>query len=191
MLYEIFHRICVGLPVEPDATRALLARFHASLGMPVDADAAAVYARLRDGLARHKLNDPDRARYELALEAFVDELWSVDCAVGGVSDGIFDPARCFLFVGVRVEQFERVVRDEQPAAASRPQWLRKGDLTPGSDFLRELGPEAKKPIEHAGRMHHRARLMIEGDARMRLKKLPVSRQREPGWAQVRWLVPSR
>ncbi|MEZ4393003.1 MAG: hypothetical protein R3A48_18100 [Polyangiales bacterium] len=191
MLYEIYHRICVGLPVEPDAAQAVVARFHARLGLEPSASASEVYARLSEGVPRHKLNDPDRQRYELALEAFVDEVWSVDCAIGGVSDGIFDPTRCFLFVGVRVEQFERVVRDEQPAAASRPQWLRKGDLSPGSEFLRGLGPEAKKPVEHAGRMHHRARLMIEGDARTRLKSLPVSRQREPGWAQLRWLVPSR
>lgn len=191
MLYEIYHRFCVGLPLEPDAAAALRARFHAHLGLGPDASVDAVYARLREDLPRHKRNEPDRLRYELALESFVDTLWDVDCALGGVSDGDFDPSRGYLFVGVRVEQFERVARDDQPAAAARPQWVKKGDLSPGSDFLRELGPEAKKPVEHAGRMFHRARLMIEGDTRTRLTSLPVSRQREPGWAHVRWLVPRR
>lgn len=191
MLYEIYHRFCVGLPLEPDAAQSLRARFHAHLGVSPDARVDEVYARLRDDLPRHKRNEPDRQRYELALEAFIDDLWAVDCAIGGVSDGDFDPSRGYLFVGVRVEQFERVIREDQPAGAYRPQWLKKGDLSPGSEFLRDLGPEAKKPVEHAGRMFHRARLMIEGDARTRLKSLPVSRQREPDWAQVRWLVPHR
>ena len=56
---------------------------------------------------------------------------------------------------------------------------------------RAMGSEAKKPMEHAAKMFQRARVMIEGDARTRLKSLPVLRQRDPSWALVRWLVPVR
>lgn len=191
MLFETYHRICVGLPLETDAAHALRARFHAHLGLEPDASTEAVYARLADDLPRHRSNEPDRVRYELALEAFVDKLWDVDCAVGGMSDGGFDPSKGYLFVGVRVEQWERTAHDDQPAASTRPLWVKKGDLSVGSDLARAMGSEAKKPMEHAAKMFQRARVMIEGDARTRLKSLPVLRQRDPSWALVRWLVPVR
>lgn len=191
MLFETYHRICVGLPLENDAAHALRARFHAHLGLEPDASTEAVYARLAEDLPRHRQNEPDRARYELALEAFVDKLWDVDCAIGGMSDGGFDPSKGYLFVGVRVEQWARTAHDDQPAAATRPQWLKKGDMSVGSDLSRALGTEAKKALDHASKMFQRARVMIEGDARVRLKTLPVLRQRDPSWALVRWLVPVR
>jgi hypothetical protein len=37
MLFEIYQRVCVGLPLEADAGRALLARFHSHLGLDADA----------------------------------------------------------------------------------------------------------------------------------------------------------
>ncbi len=191
MLYEVYHRICVGAPLEVAEARGLVARFHVSLGLAANASLEMVHARLRDDLKRHELNTDDRVLYERAFEAFVDELWDVDCAIGGVSEGAIDPAKGYVFVGVRVEQFDLTVHDDEPRLAQRPTWLHKGDLSPGSDFGRTFGPDARTAVEHAGRSWTRAGKMIVGDATTRLKLLPVSKQREVGWALVRWLVPAR
>jgi hypothetical protein len=188
MMYEVYARICVGAVLEPDAARDLLERFHQSLGLEPQAKAQEVYRRLWEEAPKHKRHEPDRDRYERALEAFVDGLWDVDCAVGGVSDGGLDPDRGYLFVGVRIEDFAFTVRDEQPAAASRPTLLRSGDLTPGSAFSRTLGPDAHKAFHHAAKMHQRAARQIVHDARTRIAPLPVLHHQEPAWALVRWLL---
>lgn len=187
MLYETFHRIAVGAVVETDAARALVAEFLASLGLEPDADVAAVHARLAEEAPKHRKKVAPRVRFELAFEAFVDAKWDIDCAIGGVSDGGVDTGRGYVFVGVRIEQWESTGPDENPHLAGRPRVLKKGDLSAGSTFAHDVGPAHRKVIEHAGRMFQRARKDIEGDAMKRLKALPV-RSREPEWALVRWLV---
>lgn len=191
MPYEIYARFCVGAPLKPEPTRTLHQEFLASLSLAPDAPADEVFARLRDDTPRHKLHEPDRVRYELALEAFVDARWSVDCALGGLStDGLLDLRRGFLFVGVRVEQFETVVANvpTRGAAPERPQWLRKGDLGANSELGKLLGADAKKAADHAARMYQRAAKEILRDAIARTKELPLSPQHEPDWALCRWLV---
>ncbi|MFO0602817.1 MAG: hypothetical protein U0324_06555 [Polyangiales bacterium] len=189
MIYECYTRIMVGLPLAQHALGELAAGFHASLGLDADAAEADALAALRDAAPRHKRNEPDRVRFEQAFEAWVDGRWDVDCAIAGVSVGGLDAKSCQVWVGVRVEQFEHTAKVEMPAQFVRPRALRKGDLTPGSDLAHALGPDARKQLEHAGRMYTKARLQIEGDAITRTKGLPVSRQHEVGWAMVRWLVP--
>lgn len=191
MIFENFIRICVGAPLEVEAAKDLAARFHSSLGFEGSPSVADVYARLRDDAPRHKRSEPDRLRYELAFEKFVDDLWDVDCAIGGVSEGLLDVTRGYVFVGVRVDGFERNIKEEMPARAGRPRWLRKGDVSAGSDLTRELGPDAKKAMDHAAHMYKRATKEVVGDARKRLRPLPVSKQHEPGWALVEWLVAVR
>jgi hypothetical protein len=191
--YELFARICVGTPLTVEAATAVHAEFVASLGLEPGASAATIFDRLRDDAPRHKLHEPDRVRYELALEAFLDARWDVDYAIGGVSpDGVFEPRRGYLFLGVRVAQFETTVPDLPPRAAvvTAPQWLRKGDMLAGSDLSKLLGDDARKQLEHAGRAFTRAGREILQDAIKRLRPLPVSRQHEPAWALCRWLVPS-
>lgn len=189
MLFEIYTRVCVGLPVETEAARTLRDEFHTSLGLSADAPVAEVHARLLDDAPKHKRNEADRVRYERAFGEFVDKRWDVDCAIGGLTDGGVDPQRGYLFVGVRIEDMEDVARDDMPALAGRPQWLRKGDLTMGSDLAHKLGDHHRKVFVHAARMYQRANKMILTDAQKRLKALPVVRQREVDWALVRWLVP--
>lgn len=191
MLFEIYHRICVGLPLEPAATEALVQGFHRSLGVAPDAAVSEIHALLRFDARRHEKHITDRIRYERAFEAYVDQLWDVDCAIGGHTEGGVEPGRGWVFVGVRVEQFESTQKDEMPALATRPRWLKKGDLTINSDFSRSLPPESEKPFRHACTALGRASKMIIGDAITRLKKLPVVRQREPDWAYIRWLVETR
>jgi hypothetical protein len=189
--FEVYGRICVGAVLAPEPAIALHAEFLESLGLAPDAPAEEVFAALRAETKKHKLHEPDRVRYELALEAFIDAKWDVDFALGGLSrDGLFDPRRGYLFVGVRVEQFETVIPELPRGAAdpSRPQWLRKGDLTPGSDFSKSLGPDARKQVEHAARAYQRASREIHKDALARVKPLPISKQHEPDWALCRWLV---
>ncbi|MBI5516514.1 MAG: hypothetical protein HY909_22205 [Deltaproteobacteria bacterium] len=188
MMYEVYARICVGAQAEPDAARDLLERFHQGLGLAPQAKTPEVFARLREEAPKHKQHEPDRARYERALEAYVDGLWDVDCAIGGVSDGTLDPLRGYLFVGVRVEDFAFSEKDDLPAAATRPTWLRSGDLSPGSAFSHTLGPDSHKAFHHAAKMHQRAARPIARDAQKRLEALPVLRHQEPSWALVRWLV---
>ena len=188
MLYEIFHRIAAGSVLESDAAKELVRDFHTSLGLEADASVAEVHARLLEDTPKHKRKEPARQRYELAFESFVDARWDIDCAIGGVSDGGVDPVRGYVFVGVRIEQWEEVTVDENPHLASRPRSLRKGDKSPGSTFAHTIGAAHKKVLEHAGRMFQRARKDIEGDAVRRLKPIPV-RNRDIDWAYIRWLVP--
>lgn len=189
MIYEVFTRIMVGLPVTQAAATEVLSGFHADLGLEPDAPVDAAYAALAEAAPRHKRNEPDRQRYELALEAHVDARWDVDCALVGVSDGGLDPKRCQLWVGVRVEQWEHTTRADMPAQLVRPKVLRKGDLSAGSDLARALGVDVKKQFDHAARMFQRARMQIEGDAITRTKTLPTSRQHEVDWWLLRWIVP--
>lgn len=189
MIYEVYTRIMVGLPVAQGVLDDVVASFHQRLGVEAQATVDEVYAVLRDDAPKHKRHEPDRGRYELAFEAHVDALWDVDCALSGVSDGLADPSRCQLWVGVRVEQMEHTARVDAPAQFLRPRVLRKGDLSMGSDFSRELGPDMYKQFRHATQMYQRARLQIEGDAITRTKRLPTSRQHEVGWSLVRWIVP--
>src|SRR4051794_9608217 len=131
MSYEIYGRICVGAPLIIEAATTVHAEWLASPGLPADAPGEAAVAPLRLETQRHKLHEPDRVRYERAFEAFLDERWSVDCAFGGPSrDGLFDPRKGFIFVGVRVEQFEITtnVLPRGAAVPEKPQWLTKGDL---------------------------------------------------------------
>lgn len=188
MIYEAYIRICVGAVIETEATAELVVRFHQSLGLDPDCAVADVHEALRELSPKHKLHESDRVRYERAFEAFVDKLWDVDCAIGGLSDGGVDPARGYVFVGVRVEDLERVGRDDMPALSGRPRWLRKGDLTAGSDLARELGPDAYKEFTHACRMYQRAHKEIMNDTLKRTARLPLSKQHDPGWAMVTWLV---
>lgn len=188
MLFEIYHRICVGLPLEPAATEALVQGFHRSLGVAPEAAVSEIHALLRFDARRHEKHITDRIRYERAFEAYVDQLWDVDCAIGGVSAGGLDPDRGYLLVGVRVEDFDYSVRDDQPAATQRPRALRKGDLSMGSDFAHELGPDAHKAFSHAAKMYQRAGKEIVRDATGRTAKLPLARGDEPAWCYVRWLV---
>ncbi len=189
MVYEVYTRIMVALPLAPGVLADVAAGLHRKLGLAPGAPVDEVYATLRDAAPRHKRHEPDRARYELALEAYVDELWDVDCALAGVSEGLADPARCQLWAGVRVEQFEHTAKVDAPAAYVRPRTLRKGDLSMGSDLSRELGPDVYKEFRHAAQMYQRARTQIEGDAITRTKRLPTSRQHEVAWALLRWIVP--
>lgn len=191
MPFQLYARYCVGAPLKPEPARTLHDEFLASLGLSPEASAEDVFARLRDDTPKHKLHEPDRVRYELALEAFIDEKWSVDCAIGGLSpDGLFEPRRGYLFVGVRVEQYECSLPavPTKAAAPDRPQWLRKGDLAASSELGKTLGPEAKKPADHVARMYQRASKEILKDAVARTKELPLSPQHEPDWALCRWLV---
>lgn len=188
MIYEAYIRICVGAVLEPDATAGLVARFHQSLGLDAACSLAEVHEALRETAPKHKLHQPDRMRYELAFEAFVDGYWDVDCAIGGLTDGGVDPVRGYVLVGVRIEDIESVGRDDMPALSGRPRWLRKGDLTAGSDLSRELGPDAYKPFTHAGRMYQRAAKEIMADTIKRTQRLPISKQHDPDWALVKWLV---
>ena len=178
----------MGAPTELAGTQEILTGFHASLGLDPDAKLAAVYARLREDTPKHKLHESDRWRYERAFENFVDALWNVDCAIGGLSAGGIEPARCYVFVGVYIEGIEHNERDDSPAASTRPRWLKKGDLTMGSDLAKELGPDAAKEFRHAAQMYRRANKEILTDATTRVARLPVSRQHDPSWALVRWLV---
>ena len=107
---------------------------------------------------------------------------------GGVSDGGVDGARGYVFVGIRIEQWEDVMHDHSPHLSGRPKTLAKGDLSAGSDFLKHIGPDHKKEIDHAGRMRRRARKEIDLDAMKRVRSLPT-REREVYWALIRWLVP--
>ena len=187
MSYEVYARICVGAPLLSEALPELLDRFRASLGFAAGASHSVVLARLREELPRHRRNESSRALYEQAFERFVDERWDVDVAIGGVSEGGVEPARGYVFLGVRVEGFEFTVRDAVPGLEARPRWLRKGDLTIGSSFAASLPSEVRKAFEHAVRVYQRAGREVQGDARNRLRALPVSRQHEPTWALVRWL----
>ena len=189
MLYEVYTRIMVGLPVAQGVLGDVVTGFHQGLGLAADAGVDAVYTVLREDAPRHKRNEPDRQRYELAFEAYVDQLWDVDCAIVGQSDGLADPARCMLWVGVRVEQMEHTARIDTPPAYVRPRVLRKGDLSMGSDFAHELGRDMYKQFRHATQMYNRARMMIEGDAHARTKRIPTSRQHEVEWSFLRWIVP--
>lgn len=189
MIYEVYTRIMVGLPLAPGALAEVMKGFHRSLGLDEAASLADVHAALHDAAPRHKRHEPDRERYERALEAYVDGLWSVDCAIAGVSEGEAHPTRCQLWVGVRVEQMEHTTRVDMPAQFVRPRPLKKGDLSMGSDLAHELGPDMHKEFRHAVAMFQRARVMIEGDAVTRTKGLPTSRQHDVGWAMLRWIVP--
>lgn len=191
MLFEAYNRICVGLPLESTATTALVKGFHESLGLEPQAKLSDIHDKLRFEAKRHEVNIADRVRYELAFEAYVDQLWDVDCAIGGHTEGGVEPGHGWVFVGVRVEQMQEIISDEMPALASRPRWLKKGDLTIGSDYAKTMSPETVKPFLHACKAYQRASKMIIGDATVRLKNLPVVRQREPDWALVRWLVETR
>lgn len=189
MIYECYTRIMVGLPLAQGALAEVSQGFLASLGLDADATEADALAALAEAAPRHKRNEPERERFERAFEAWIDARWDVDCAIGGVSAGAFDPKTCQVWVGVRVEQFEHTARVDMPAQFVRPQPLKKGDLKPGSELAHALGPDARKQLEHAGRMFTKARLQIDGDAITRTKGLPTSRQHEVAWAMVRWLVP--
>ena len=188
MIYETYIRICVGAVLETEAAVELVKRFHQSLELSPDCSVEQVHEALRYMAPRHKLHESDRQRYELAFEAFVDKVWDVDCAIGGVSDGGVDTDKGYVFVGVRVEDIESVGREDMPHLAARPRWLKKGDLTAGSDLSKELGPDAYKEFTHAGRMYQRANKEIMLDVRKRIGPLSISKQHEPGWALVRWLV---
>jgi hypothetical protein len=189
MIYEIYTRIMVGLPLAPNELEGMLRGFHTKVGVAPNATTKDVYDALLLDAPKHKLNDPDRQRYELALEAYIDERWEVDFAISGMSDGGFDLKQCQLWVGVRVEQWEETKRIDSPIAFVRPRVLRKGDLSMGSDLAHELGPNVHKEFVHATKMFRRARLMIEGDTITRTKKVPTSRQHEMAWVMLRWLVP--
>jgi hypothetical protein len=132
MIYECYTRIMVGLPLAQNALPEVSKGFLASLGLDADASEADALTALRDAAPRHKRNVPDRERFELAFESWLDERWSVDCAIGGVSAGGFDPKACQVWVGVRVEQFEHTAKVDMPAQYVRPRVLKKGDMTPGS-----------------------------------------------------------
>jgi len=188
MIYECYTRIMVGLPLAQGALAEVSKGFLASLGLDADATEADAIAALRDASPRHKRNVDDRVRFELAFEAWLDARWSVDCAIGGVSAGGFDPKQCQVWVGVRVEQFEHTAKIDTPVQFVRPRSLKKGDLKPGSELAHALGPDVRKELEHAGRMFSKARLQIDGDAITRTKGLPTSRQHEVDWVMVRWLV---
>lgn len=191
MIYECYTRIMVGLPLAQHALGEVASGFLGSLGLDADASEADTLAALRDEAPRHTRNVPDRERFERAFEAWIDARWDVDCAIGGVSAGALDAKGCQVWVGVRIEQFEHTAKVEMPAQYVRPRALKKGDLTPGSELAHALGPDARKQLEHAGRMFTKARLQIEGDAITRTKGLPTSRQHEVAWVMVRWLVPVR
>lgn len=191
MAFEMYGRVCVGGVLTPEALVQANGAFLTGLALSADAPADQVFQRLRDDTPRHKLHEPDRVRYERAFEAYIDARWNADCAIGGVSpDGLLDVRRGYVFVGVRVEQFELVI----PAAGTgatvpdRPQWLHKGDLSAGSTLSRVLGPDARKPWEHAGRSYQRAHKEIMKDAMDRTRMLPVSSQHDIDWALCRWLV---
>jgi hypothetical protein len=189
MVYECYTRILVGVPLEVAALDEIVAGFHASLGLGAEATEHDVLVALRETSPRHERNISDRLRFERAFEAWVDARWDVDCAIAGISAGGLDAKRCTVWVGVRIEQFEHSARVEAPVPFVRPRVLRKGDLSVGSELARTLGPEARKPLEHAGRMYSRARLSIEGDAIARTRKLPGRRRQDIAWVMLRWLVP--
>jgi hypothetical protein len=191
MIYEVYTRFMVGVPLAPGALAQVLERWHRSLDLDAGAPYVTVCDALREAAPRHKQGGADRPRYELALEAFVDTLWDVDCALSGISEGGADAERCQLWVGVRIEQFEHVGRVDVPVQYVRPKVLRKGDLSMGSDLAHTMEGDARKPFDHACRMYRRARLQIEGDAITRTKGLPVSRQHEVGWVMLRWISPGR
>lgn len=188
MLYETYSRIAVGAVLEPDATHELARGFAVSLGLEPDASLVEVHAALLDAAPKHKQKVAPRVRYELEFERYVDERWDVNCVIGGVTDGGVDGTRGYVFVGVRIAEWDDVARDESPHLASRPRTLQKGDLSAGSDFSKQAGREHKKAIDHAARMFQRARKDIEADAMKRLRPLPT-RERDVYWALVRWLVP--
>ena len=183
--------MCVGALLKPESTAAINASFLQSLGLAVGAPAEEVFAQLRLDTPKHKLHEPDRLRYERAFEAFVDAQWDADFAIGGLSpDGVLDAKRGYLFVGVRVDGFEITVPTlpRGAAAPERPQWLKQGDLSPGSDLSKALGPDARKTWEHAARSYQRAAKDILKDAIERTKKLPISTQHDVDWALCRWIV---
>jgi len=188
MLFEVYQRICVGLPLEAESLGPLVAGFHRSLSLPDEAPLAAVHEALRHDLPRHDKGIESRVLYEKAFETYVDQLWDVDCAIGGVTDGGVDPPRGWVFLGVRVEGMEEVAHDAMPALAGRPRWLKKGDLTTGSDLAKSLGTQHRKAFDHAARAYGRATKMIVGDAHTRLRALRVVRGHDPDWALIRWLV---
>jgi hypothetical protein len=188
MLYEIYTRIAVGAVLEPDATHELVRGFHVSLGLEPDATLVEVHERLLEQALKHKRNVDPRVRYELEFERYVDERWDIDCAIGGVTDGGVDGTRGYVFVGIRIDGWEDVMHDHSPHLSGRPKTLAKGDLSAGSDFLKHIGPDHKKEIDHAARMRRRARKEIDLDAMKRVRALPT-REREVYWALIRWLVP--
>jgi hypothetical protein len=191
--YEVFARICVGSVLRPEAAEDIHREFVLSLGLAATASAADIFDSLRWDAAKHKRHEPDRWRYERAWEAFIDQKWNVDFAMGGLSrEGVFDPRKNYLFVGVRVEQFEMGLAEIplRGMPIDRPQWLRKGDLSPGSDLAKALGPDVRKPFEHACRTYSRANRDVLKDAMERVKPLDISHQHETDWALCRWLVES-
>ncbi len=187
----MYGRVCVGGVLKPEALVQANVGFLAGLSLPAEASADEVFQRLRDDTPKHKLHEPDRVRYERAFEAYIDARWNADCAIGGLSpDGLINMRRGYVFVGVRVEQFEMVVQTvgRGAAAVDRPQWLRKGDLSAGSDLSKLLGPDVRKPWEHAARSYQRAAKEILKDAKDRTRVLPVSSAHDIDWALCRWLV---
>lgn len=191
--FELFGRICVGAPLKPDAALALHQRFCASLGLDVDATPDALFATLLDDAPKHKRHEPDRLRYERALEAFADREHAVDIAIGGHSEhGVFDPKKNYLFVGVCVDVFTTTVPSlgRGAAAPDRPQWITWGALGSHSALGKsfDLDRNGEKAWDHARRSYQRANKDITKDALARIASLPIAKQHEPGWALCRWLV---
>jgi hypothetical protein len=192
--FTLFGRICVGAPLEVRAAAALHRDFIASLELPDTASPEDVFAALLDQAPKHKRHEPDRVRYERALEAFIDARHAVDFALGGLTpEGLFDPQKNYLFVGVCIESFvTRVpVVGRGASAPERPQWISWGELgsnsTLGKSF--DLDRDGEKAWDHARRSYQRANKDITRDALARIKPLPLSKQHDPGWALCRWLIP--
>jgi len=193
MPWELFGRICVGGLLKPEAAQTLHTDFLQSLELPETTTPEDLFERLRWDVPKHKLHEPDRVRYERAFEEYIDKTWDVDFALGGLSThGLFESRRGYIFVGIRVEQFEVTLEALPTKAASpeRPQWLRKGDLTVASEIVKDFDGLAKKAWSHAARSYARAGREILQDAHKRLKTLPISKQHDIDWALCRWLVDS-
>ncbi len=193
MGYELYGRICVGAPLKPEAALALNEGFLRSLELDESATAEAIFAVLFEQAPKHKRHERDRVRYLRAIEAYADEQHAVDIALGGLSaDGVFDPKKNFLFVGVCVDEFITTLPTvgRGAAAPDRPQWISWGELgsnsTLGKSFV--LDRDGEKAWDHARRSYQRANKDITKDALLRVKPLPISKQHDPGWALCRWLV---
>lgn len=194
MGYELYGRFCVGGPLRPEVAEKLHIEFLQSLSLKEDATAEQIYLTLLEQAPKHKRHEPDRVRYERALEAFIDSAHSVDMALGGLSpEGIFVPKKNYIFVGVCVDSFitEQKELGRSAHEVERPRWLTWGELGSNSNLGKsfELDRDGEKAWDHARRSYQRAHKDIYKDATTRIKPLAVAKQHDPDWALCRWLVP--
>ncbi len=194
MGYELFGRFCVGAPLKPETATKIHQDFVSSLSLSADATAEQIFVALLELSPKHKRHEPDRVRYERALEEFIDHHYSVDMAIGGLSpEGIFVPKKNYLFVGVCVDTFYTDQKELGRSAheVERPRWLTWGELGSNSNLGKsfDLDRNGEKAWDHARRSYQRAHKDIFKDASGRIKSLDTGKQHDPDWALVRWLVP--